>query len=203
MGTRANNQTTRVEQIKAAAFNHPVIAILLIVFATLIAVGNVADSLDKILVGIGMRRDALDLAAGDAKGEFSRRLVNLAWRRLFWSNTFTARVLRNAPAEDLNEAWKQYTATVADWSAELVTMRQFLNEHYTESRTAIFTEVHTQFRGIHTDMVKLRYEMAAADPASRIEVSRSIQARNDDVNFQLCLLVRGLSKDTPKGKAPC
>ncbi|HEX9939933.1 MAG TPA: hypothetical protein VGB15_22555 [Longimicrobium sp.] len=195
--------TTRLDRLKSAAYNHPVMVALLIVLATIAAMGEFADRWNSLLVGVGVRPDVLDVAADDAKGAFSRRLTELAWRRLYWSNTFTGRVKRNAPPGDSDEAWRQYSETVADWSAELVNMQGFLDEHYGVERSKIFQRVHSQFQAIHLETVKLRYESAAVDSAGRANMAEAIQQQNNSVNLQLCRLVGGLDEDAPGAKIVC
>lgn len=55
---------------------------------------STTDSVDKLLVWAGLKKNALQLAEDDKRGEFSRALTRLAWKRPFDS---TASKLRHGP----------------------------------------------------------------------------------------------------------
>lgn len=197
----AENET-HLDRIKRSAFNHPVIAVLIIAATSIVGAGQIAVAWDDLMVAIGRKPDALDLAAGTAKGEFSRRLTENGWRRLFWSNTYTGRVIRNAPSSDVDEAWRQYSFTVADWNAELVSMRHFLSEHHTPERREVFEGINNRFRRVHRFAVELRYDTLLS-PTERARRARTIQSTNDTVNSQLCLLVSGVKKGNSWAQSFC
>jgi hypothetical protein len=194
---------TRVDRLKRSAFDHPLVAIIIIATASIIAAGQLADAYNTLLVSTGLKSDALDLASQSTRGEFSRQLTDVAWRRLYWSNSYTGRIKRNAPSSDIDESWRQYSLTMADWNAQLVTMRRFFEEYYSARHGEAFNSIHTQFTAIHADLVFLRYEDTVSTPAQRKQRADSIQRQINEVNLDLCLLVTGLEKGHTKANESC
>ena len=72
-----------------------------------------------LLASVGLIQEkTLQLAADNAKGDFSRQLIDLAWRRLFWSRNYVEKVHLRRPQSELDYSWNKHLDTVADWSAE-------------------------------------------------------------------------------------
>lgn len=194
---------TRVDRLKRSAFDHPLIAVIIIATASIIAAAQLADAYNTLLVSTGLKSDALELASQSTQGEFSRQLTDVAWRRIYWSNSYTGRIKRGAPSSDIDESWRQYTLTVADWNAQLVTMRRFFDEYYSSRHGDAFNNIHTQFKNIHKNLVIFRYEDTISTPIHRIERADSIQKQINEVNFDLCLLVTGLDKAHVQANKAC
>ena len=124
----------------------------------------------------------LRLTEESARGEFSRRLTELAYRRIFWANNYVGRIKRKAQAVDIDIAWNNYMNTVGDWSVTLVGNRLQLSEFYgSEKENEFNTVVDDGLKSIHASLITLRYPDSS--PEDLDAVFQKIDKVNEDVYF--------------------
>jgi hypothetical protein len=105
------------------------------------------------------------LAQDSAKSNFSDALVRSAWRRLFLADLFARRVLDAASlptvpphtVDDINDAWNQYIAALADWNGNLMINIVGMEHYYDAAKSQDFEgPIQSQFSTIDTHLRQLR-----------------------------------------------
>lgn len=85
----------------------------------IIGIGEVVKNGSEMLIAMGLKTEtALEMAKNSAKSELSRKLTELAWRRIFWARNFVRRVDLGRPQEEMNYSWNKLMNSVADWSGQ-------------------------------------------------------------------------------------
>jgi len=115
-------QTDRTGTALHTLRNNKLVAVALIVGMTIAALAQFSDSVDKLLVAVKVRPDALSLAREGQRDDVSRQLTAQVWRRLFWARAYLARVGRGAavPNAEKDEAWHKYIEASADWNSNIM-----------------------------------------------------------------------------------
>ena len=92
-------EQTRLDRMERWLRNQPVLSVIILAGIILVGIGEVVQSGSEILVTLGLKEEkTLKLAADSAKGEFSRKLTELAWRRIFWTQNYIARLKGKTPS---------------------------------------------------------------------------------------------------------
>ena len=98
---------------------------------SVVSVSEVVKHASELLIAAGLKQQKrLELARGTVKAGFPRRLVELAWRRLFWTRNFVRRMELSRPSTELDYSWNKYLDSVADWSAEMMININGLEQYY-------------------------------------------------------------------------
>lgn len=184
----------------------------LVTAAALAGVGAVLpvfDLWDHVEVAAGWKPDALQLARNTEKGTFSRNLVQVAWRRMFWMRRYASAVGDELPASDQAEIWNGYVKVLETWNTELMTNIIQLNEYYDASRTHDFQyRIQPKFGELHACMVRLHYRaiyeakgqagcsIGDQHGETDVENAKLLEHGIDDLNVMLFCFASGL---TPKG----
>ncbi len=187
---------TLLERMEEWFRNQPVFAVLIIASAMFLGVAEVINHGNDFLVTIGLRQEkTLELATNTAKAEFSRRLIESAWRRLFWSRNFVARVERQRPAQELDFSWNKYLDSVADWSADLMVNMNALDEYYGK------TDKPLQFQKIQDEFISLEGQLAdLRDPDKRNQPAiDKVKSEIDQINTDLYFF--SLNRNPGEGKS--
>src|ERR1700722_3601877 len=84
---------TRSSRIEKWFRNEPIFSVVIFIGVLIGGVGGFLKNSSDILIAIGPKQEkTLELVNDSAKAEFSRKLIELAWRRLFWTRNFVRRV---------------------------------------------------------------------------------------------------------------
>jgi hypothetical protein len=135
-----------------------------------------------------MEEKTLRLATNTAKGELSKKLTELAWRRLFWSRNFNEKVRLKRPSSELDYSWNKHLDTVADWSAEYMVNLNGMEEFYPHSeKSSQFQNIHQEFAAVEKELVCLR--TANLDDASQKDVGDVITDSLNSLNVDLYFFV--------------
>ncbi len=112
---------TRLERMEKWFRNEPLFSIVILLATIVAGAAEAVQHGSDLLVAVGLKQEkTLELARDRAKAEFSRRLVEAAWRRVFWTRNFVRRVELARPPTELDYSWNKYLDSVADWSADMV-----------------------------------------------------------------------------------
>jgi len=175
---------TRLERMQWWLGNNPLLSVVALAASLVIGVGAVVKALNDIVVATGLKQEkALELAADNAKAEFSRHLVELAWRRLFWTRNFVRRVELSRPAAELDYSWNRYLDSAAEWSADIMVDINGLERYYAGSeKPAQFDRIRVEFLALETLLVKLR---TATDTPASAELIAQAKSLTDKINIDL------------------
>jgi len=211
------NTPIRLDAIKRSISNNSIGAVILLVVGILIGAGQLTEAINKLLVAGGFKPDALMLANEDAKGELTRRLIELGYKRIFWIQNYVARYKRikiggdslmesrekspnlissMADESDIDLAWNEYIKTVEGWSMNLVINEQLINRYHSDEKSETFDGIHNSFRDIHADLVTMRYNNLGRPVADSILVE--IKTKTDVLNTEILFFVTGLEEDRRK-----
>jgi hypothetical protein len=161
---------TRLDRMERWFRNQPVFSVMILAGIALIGLSEVAQKGSDLLIILRLKQEkTLQLAADNAKGELSRKLIQLAWRRLFWTQNYIARVQAHRPPAELEYTWNKHLETVADWSAEYMVNLNGMEQFYPNSEKA------TQFQKIHEKFRDLEYNHVV--PLRMAETDRSDHSR--------------------------
>ena len=94
------------------------------------AISPVFDFWEKAQVAFGFKPDQLQIARDTEKGAFSKRLVENAWRRLFWMRRYGLDVEDGLPLATRNDDWSSYLKALEIWNTELMTNIMQLKKYY-------------------------------------------------------------------------
>lgn len=160
-----------VKEFEERARRTPVFAALIILATIIIGTGEVESHWSEILVSLGIKKEvALELSFQTAKGEFSRRFAELAWRRLFWTKNYVEKVRIGRPKDEQDYAWNKHLDTVADWSADIIVNINGFEEYYPKTgKAAEFDKINQDFRDLETMVVRLRTKTPESDRPALIE----------------------------------
>ncbi|WP_424361368.1 hypothetical protein [Methylocystis parvus] len=167
----------------------------------LIGVGSFSDSIDKVLVSVGLRPNALRLAEDDARGQFSRELARSAWRRLFWMRRLVLSEKANFPEAEKSETWAAYLKSLEDWNAELMVYIMTIKKYYGDAKALEFQrDVQSKFGKIHYCLEAVRHrtdviECSVSKEKSLDKINNSI----DDLNASLYCFASGLPSKNSDG----
>jgi hypothetical protein len=198
MSHEAVPNATLLERCKRAAFDHPLVALVIVVSTTVVGTSQLVDSADALAVRLGIRPGALALAGSDARGSYSRSLTHSAYIRLFWANSFVGRLARKGRPADVDLAWNEYMATVANWSAELVNNRTRLTEFYGEKKRIAFDEcVDVPLKTLHASLLAIRYPVSNAASVDSVILADAGRVA-DSANDLILAFATGLQSDGGK-----
>ena len=122
--------------------------------------------------------DALSLAQEAWKDTISRDFVEAAYRRLFWSRSFLARVRRHAPSPEINEAWKKLFQSIEYMNAKLLVYAAAFEQLYDSARRMEFERgIQIDFLKVTETIVDLRY----SDVVKKLEFPHQFSSGLTDV----------------------
>ncbi|MGF6995536.1 hypothetical protein [Paraburkholderia sp. GAS32] len=158
-----DQQADRTETALRTLRNNKLVAVVLIAGMTIVALANFSDSVDKLLVALKLRPDALSLAREGQRDDVSRQLTAQAWRRFFWARAYLARVSRGAavPESEQDEAWHKYIEASADWSSNVMIYILAVDKFYGHAKSVELENVLQPCLGTMADkLVVVRYPSA-------------------------------------------
>ena len=196
-------QLTRLDRMENWFRNQPILSVMILAGILVVGIGEVIHSGSDILVTLGLKEEkTLKLAADSAKGEFSRKLTELAWRRIFWTQNYIARLKAKRPQSELDYSWSKHLDTVADWSASYLVNIQGMEEFYPRSGKATQLEsIHENFRDLENcRIVALR--MLDTDGQDHSVQAEEAKQLLDRINVNLYFLVLNRSPDDKAMEVP-
>ncbi|MGY6123755.1 hypothetical protein ACW9YQ_34545 (plasmid) [Paraburkholderia strydomiana] len=155
-----DRQTDRTDTALHTLRNNKLVAVALIVGMTIVALAQFSDSVDKLLVALKVRPDALSLAREGQRDDVSRQLTARAWRRFFWARAYLARVGRGAvvPDAEKDEAWHKYIEASAEWNSNIMIYILAVDRFYGHGKSAELEGSLQQSLGAMADrLVAVRY----------------------------------------------
>ena len=175
---------TRLKQMERRLQNQRIFSVVILIGISVIGVSEVVKHGSDLLIAVGLKKEkALELARDTAKAEFSRRLVQVAWRRLFWARNFVRKVELSRPPAELDHSWDRYLDTVADWSADMMVNVNGLEQYYSGTeKPAQFEAIQKKLLGLENLLMNLRLATTTAATAEIIARAKSLL---DEVNTDL------------------
>jgi hypothetical protein len=174
------------EQLKKAAkaFEHPFVVLLL---GALITYG----------IGEQIRSS---FQTRHAKGNFSLRVVQLAFNRLFWTRLYVERTRVHLPKEDLDYAWSKYIESLEAWNTDLMSNLQLFDRYYPgeNKRDTFEREIHSQFRKFHDALLSLRYPGTPPGNEELDAKVKELSRQIDEFNITLGQFASGLEMEFMK-----
>jgi|ERR1017187_5534284 hypothetical protein len=174
---------TRLGRIEKWFRNEPIFSVVIFISVLVGGVGQFVKNSSDILVATGLKQEkTLELANDTAKAEFSRKLVEVAWRRLFWTRNFVRRVELGRPPAELDYSWNKYLDTVADWSADMMVNINGLEKYYPHTeKSSQFDAIQSKFLALEGSLVQVR--MAKPEDAS--DAIGPLKTQVDELNTEL------------------
>ncbi len=169
-------------------------------FGALVLFGTakIVESLGTIWNIWSPEKNELALAADAEKGESSRNLTAMAWRRLFWARVYNKRSELGADDGELDYAWQQYIESAAEWSSQIMISLQLLDHFYpgTGKRKELESKIQPEWAKLNNALRDLRYASAATNEQERQEqglqererLHSRITSVSDQLNYLLSLL---------------
>jgi hypothetical protein len=189
-------EQTHLDRMERWFRNQPVLSVLILASIILVGIGEVVQRGSEMLVTLGLKEEkTLKLAADNAKGEFSRKLTELAWRRIFWTQNNIARLKAKRPQSELDYSWGKHLDTVADWSADYLVNVQGMDEFYPRSgKAAQFEAIHESLRDLEDcRIVPLRMlDSNGRDHSTEAQTAKDFL---DRINVSLYFLVLNQAPD--------
>ncbi len=170
----------------------PVILISVVV-SVVVTLGTVARTTGEGLQALGfIKSDALKLAEASAISNFSDNLTRMAWSRLYWADLYAARVKNKAAKEDIDQAWRAYIDSAAQWNANLMINIVGLERFYTTEKSIYFeTQIQSvTFVGLDNVMGALRRNQDFEGTHIAEIFKRTKEARNELYGFVRCIAPR-------------
>jgi hypothetical protein len=183
---QGKSEHTLLERMERWFRNQPVFAGLILLGIAIIGSAEVVQRGSDLLVAVRLKQEkTLELAANSAKGELSRKLIELAWRRLFWTENYIARMQAQRPPSELDYTWNKHLEAVADWSADYMVNLNGMEQFYPNSdKAAQFQAIHQKFRELeYQHIVPLR--KVESDGLDHSKELKSAQDLADQLNLDL------------------
>ena len=160
-----------------------------------------------MLVTLGLKQEkALQLADESAKGEYSRKVIELAYRRKFWTDNYVARLEAGRPQEELDYTWNKHLEAVADWSSELMVTTGAMGKFYKGTiKPDEFQNIHSQFSDIETKCIvplrKFKPSDGASARSAAISAAKAARScRKNDLGYDLYCFALGVSDQSKADK---
>jgi hypothetical protein len=183
MPTAKSKGETRLERMEKWFRNEPLFSILILVATIMAGAAEAVQHGSDLLVVAGLKQEkTLELARDTAKAEFSRRLVEAAWRRVFWTRNFVRRAELSRPPAELDYSWNKYLDSVADWSSEIMVNINGLEQYYPGTeKPSQFDAIQRKFLTLEEMLVTLR----TAETSSSTLVIPRAKSLIDEINTDL------------------
>jgi hypothetical protein len=202
--SEAKPQETRFEKMDRWIRDQFIFAVLILVAAGVVGVSELTEKGSDLLVSLGLKQEkALRLADDNAKGELSRKVIELAYRRKFWTENYIARLKRDRPQPELDYTWNKHLDAVADWSAELMVTTNGMDKFYKGSdKPNQFQSIHSQFSEVESKcIVPLRkfipssekHTLNTKEIAERDAAADVAQEAEDQLGFDLYCFSQGVT----------
>ena len=166
-----------------------------------VGLGNFTDALDKLLVFLHVKPDALEIAHDDERSRFSRDLMRLAWYRLAAMNKYRVMVEKTYPQSEQDSAWQQYATVFDEWNQNLMVNIVGLQQNYNEAKSSQFeSSIQSAFTTYHNCLQGVRHpndNIACA--VSPTHDPRQLELFSKWINYNLYCFVVGL----PRRNYPC
>jgi len=127
----SENEMTRLERMEQWFRNQPILSVLIFIGLAAVGISETAQKGTDLLVLLHLKQEkTLQLASDSAKGDLSRKLIELAYRRIFWTRNYLARVKAHRPAAELDYSWSKHLDAIADWSSEYMVNLNGMRQYY-------------------------------------------------------------------------
>jgi hypothetical protein len=147
-----------VKEFEEWVHKTPVLAVPVILGTLVVGTGEVLSHWSEILDFFHPKKEvALELTFQTAKGDFSRRFAELAWRRLFWTRNYLEKIRRDRALAEQDYAWNKHLDSVADWSADSIVNMNGFEEYYPNTnKSGEFDQINDDFRKLELSLVDVR-----------------------------------------------
>lgn len=162
------------------------------VAAAMLALSQLKDAtegFDRLMVAVGLKPDALSLAASSEKGAFARDFSEVAWRRIYWARVVIGRIERKWSKDEISEAYKAYVQASETWATKMMTFVTYTERfHGTSKAVQLESSVVKAMNDLAEQVASLRH---ADQPsaASLVSAHKSVDLANEACYH----FVRGIS----------
>src|SRR5262249_58733492 len=126
-----------IERIRTSSFAVSIGAMA--VFAAWLL--STAETMDKLLVTVGIRPDALAIAENDRRANFSRTFIHSAWLRLHLMRRVLMTQIPEYPQAAKDKEWESYKGALDSWNANLMINILGFQEYYGTAKRRQFEHV--------------------------------------------------------------
>jgi hypothetical protein len=127
----------------------------------------VLDAWPQLLVDFGYKpSEASVLAEQTAQGEFLRQTLRLVAKRLFWVERYSGEVQSGFAQPELDEAWKQYNASVIEWNESYILNYVLTGKYFGSNNAALLADINWLMLQTNSCLNRIYYRpLYTADPA--------------------------------------
>lgn len=141
------------------------VAAFVLIAAIVGGLAKFSDDVDKLLVKVGFRSDALSLTQPGGRDELSREITREAWRRFFWARAYLTRVKSNAAIAEQDDAWHKYIDATAEWSSNIMIFILGVDRYYGYEKSAeLENKLQNDFNAINDALRAVRYKKPNVSP---------------------------------------
>jgi len=156
-----SQRLTRIEKSLDQIKRSSVFLILGFLLAGVLFSGELARSIKDLRDLVTDSSDALVVSESDSQARVTRDLTETAWRRLYWSRNFLARINRQAVASEIHEAWANLLKSSEEMAAKTMVYSITLGQYYGLERRAVFeNEIQIDFNKLGESLANFRYSPA-------------------------------------------
>lgn len=163
-------------------------ATALIVFGMVLAlVAVLIGQWDRTLTALRLKTDkSLALTSDSQRGEMSRNIVRIAWKRMYWARVFVFRLNAGVPQNEVDLAWSRFNEASAEWNENLIINIKALADFYpgSKKREQFEFDIQGRWLGVSQQLFDLRYR-TPKDPVALQNMIDDIHARMDTLNNML------------------
>jgi hypothetical protein len=200
-----DSRDTLLDRMERWFRNQPVFSALMLCSAVVIGTSEVTEKGSNLMVDLGLKKEkALQLADKTAKGDLSRKVIELAYRRKFWTENYIARLNNGRPQEELDYTWNKHLDTVADWSSELMVTRNGMDQFYKgTNKSEEFQNIHNQFSEIETQCIVPLRRFKANDNQKHLDEENIAKEAENQLGYDLYCFAQGVNDpNSPEQKSP-
>ena len=198
---RENKPRNTTEKLLQSIKNRTSVAVISVIFGIIVGTGDLASAISHVWSLIHREPTPLMLAKENAKSEFSRRVTQEAWDRMFWMRSYLARVKRGAAPIDQETAWNKYADSSAQWNRDLMVNFEALEEYYPNSgKGAQFLgEIQHDFKYSGDYLADIRYSKLL-DCSQQQNNCEAAEKSIDELNHALFIFVTTYSENELENK---
>ncbi|MBP0624986.1 hypothetical protein [Cupriavidus consociatus] len=188
----ADLPTDRANNVMSSLRNNRLIAAAIVVGALFTGLAQFSDSLEKLLVRLGVHPDALSLTRESQRDDVSRQLTSQAWRRFFWARAYLARVERDASQSEQDDAWHKYVEASAEWSSNFMIFVLAVDKFYGRGKSLeLENDLQKALSAMAEKLIAVRYRQGSSPAEQRNAILSIARAAVDAANQGFYTFVSG------------
>jgi hypothetical protein len=147
---------TEDQRLTNALKNKRWVAFIIVVAAIATGLSQFSDAIDKLLVAVHLRENALSLTKDGQRDDMSRQLTQIAWQRMSRAMSYLTRVKGCRSEAEQNDAWNRY---IDSWNTNVMVFILGVERYYGHTKSLVFeNDLLRSFNMLGDKMIAVRFQ---------------------------------------------